>query len=132
MPIFVLDAGALISIDRGNRDLLSTLLAAFESGNEVQVPAGAIGQVWQDPNRHVLLSRVLKRCEEIPLDGLIARSSGYLCGQAGTSDVINASVAVAVAESRSRHNRVILLTSDVRDMGNLLSALHTNAEIVKV
>ena len=132
MPTFVLDAGALIALDRGDRDLMSTLQAAFENGHEVQAPAGAIGQACRDPNRHALLSRVLKRCDEVALDGSIARSSGHLCGQTGTSDVIDASVAVAVADSNRRDSKVTLLTSDPSDMRNLLSALHTNTEIIKV
>jgi len=128
----VLDAGALIALDRGDREVLSRLQIAFKTGDEVQVPAGVIGQVWRDPNLHVLLSRTLRRCDEVPLDGALARSSGRLCGQTGTSDVIDASVAVAVAESRHRDNRVILLTSDPADVRTLLSALRTNAEIVSV
>ena len=132
MSTFVLDAGALIALDRGDRDLLSTLQTAFENGDEVQAPAGTIGQPWRQPNRHALLSRTLKRCDEVPLDGSIARSSGQLCGQTGTADVTDASVAIAVADSSHHDNEVILLTSDPRDMRTLLSALHTKALIVEV
>ena len=131
MPI-VLDTGALIAIDRGDRDVLSRLQTAFDNGNEVQAPAGAIGQAWRHPSRQVLLSRTLKRCDEVPLDGSIARSSGQLCGQTGTADVIDASVAISVADSSHHDNDVILLTSDPRDMRTLLSALHTKARIVEV
>ena len=129
MPTFVLDTGALIAIDHGDRDLMSTLQVAFDNGHEVQAPAGAIGQAWRDPNRHALLSRVLKRYDEAPLDGAIARSSGQLCGQTGPSDVIDASVAIAVAAAS---DEVTLLTSDPVDLRNLLAALHASAEIVKV
>ena len=111
---------------------MSRLRTAFKKGDEVQVPAGVIGQAWRQPNQHALLSRALKRCEEVALDGSIARSSGQLCGQAGTSDVIDASVAVAVADSNRHDSKVTLLTSDPSDMRSLLSALHTNAEIIKV
>ena len=131
MPI-VLDTGALIAIDRGDRDVLSRLQTAFDNGNEVLAPAGAVGQSWRHPNRQVLLSRTLKRCDEVPLDGSIARSSGQLCGQTGTSDVIDASFAISVADSSHHDSEVILLTSDLRDMRTLLSALHTKARIVNV
>ena len=47
----VLDAGALIALDRGNPDVLSRLRIAFRDGYRVQVPAGAIGQAWRDPRR---------------------------------------------------------------------------------
>ena len=128
----VLDTGALIALDRGSRTVLSRLQTAFDKGDEVQVPAGVIGQAWRQPNQHALLSRALKRCEEVALDGSIARSSGHLCSQTGTSDVIDASVAVAVADSNRRDSKVTLLTSDPGDMRNLLSALRSDARIVKV
>ena len=132
MPTFVLDTGALIALDRGNRDVWSVLRTASQDGDRVQAPAGVIGQAWRSPNRQVLLTRALKRCDEVPLDGSIARSAGQLCGQTGTIDVIDASVAVAVADSSHHDNEVILLTSDPRDMRTLLSALHSNARIVTV
>ena len=132
MSTFVLDAGALIALDRGNRELLSTLQTAFEDGDRVIAPTGAIGQAWRDPNRQVVLSRSLKRCDEVPLDGSVARASGRLCGRAGTSDLIDASIAVAVANATLRHGDVVLLTSDSRDMKDLLAALDADARVVAV
>ncbi len=129
---FVLDAGALIALDRGNRELLSTLQTAFEDGDRVIAPTGAIGQAWRNPNRQVALSRSLKRCDEVPLDGSAARASGRLCGRAGTSDLIDASIAVAVANATLRHGDVVLLTSDSRDMKDLLAALDADARVVAV
>ena len=132
MPTFVLDTGALIALDRGDRDLLSKLQTAFTNGDSVRVPTGVIGQVWRNPNRQALVSRTLKRCDEVPLDGSIARSSGQLCGQTGTADVIDASVAVTVAIAMRRDHPVVLVTSDSRDMKTLLSTLHSDARIVEV
>ncbi len=40
----VLDAGALIQVDRGNEEVLSALKAAFDNGEAVHVPVGVIGQ----------------------------------------------------------------------------------------
>ena len=128
----VLDAGALIAIDRGSRELLSRLQTAFENGDRIRAPVGVIGQVWRDGGRQTLLSRALNRCEEIPLDGRIARSAGRLCGQTDTRDVIDASVALAVGESRRHDREVVLLTSDADDLRTLISALHTIARIVEV
>ena len=112
--------------------MLSTLQSAFDSGDRVRVPAGVIGQTWRNSNRQVLLARTLKLCEEIPLDGATARSAGELCGQTGASDVIDASVAVSVAESKLPNNEVVLLTSDTRDLQALMSALDSDARIVGV
>jgi hypothetical protein len=128
----ILDAGALIAIDRGRRDLLSRLQTAFKNGDLIRTPAGVIGQVWRDGGRQTLLARALHQCEEIPLDGRIARSAGQLCGRTGTSDVVDASVAVAVGESGGRNREVVLLTSDADDLRTLISALNANVRIVEV
>ena len=128
----VLDTGALIQVDRGNRRVLSMIEAAFERSEAVRVPAGVIGQAWRDASRQALLSRSLNRCDEVTLDGSAARASGPLCGRTGTSDVIDASTAVAVLEATHRDVDVALLTSDSRDMNVLLSALNIRARVIDV
>ena len=130
--ILVLDTGAVIHVDRGNRQTLSTIEAALDRGERVLVPAGVIGQAWRNPSRQALLPRTLERCEEVALTGSMARASGQLCGKAGTSDVIDASVAVAVAEANRRDNDVVLLTSDTRDLSVLLTALSVGARVIDV
>ena len=130
--MFVLDAGALIAVDRGDREVLSILQSAFEGGGAVRVPAGVIAQVWRNPSRQALLARTLKRCDEVPLDGAMARSVGQLCGWAGASDVIDASVAIVLSNSDRLGGKIVLLTSDVSDMRTLLSEVSADARIVKV
>ncbi|MCY4369015.1 MAG: twitching motility protein PilT [bacterium] len=128
----VLDTGALIQVDRGNRHILSMIETALNRGERVHVPAGVIGQAWRDPSRRARLSRALRRCDEVDLTGSRARASGQLCGEAGTSDVIDASVAVAVAEASRRDPHVSLLTSDLHDLNALLAAVRVGARVVDV
>lgn len=128
----VLDAGALIQVDRGNREVLAALEAAFDRGEAVHVPAGVIGQAWRKPDRQALLSRTLKRCDEVDLDGTMARAGGQLCGRAATSDVIDASVALAVARARRSDEEVTLLKSDSDELGMLLSVLDARARVIEV
>lgn len=47
----VLDADALIQVDRGNQEVLSAIKAAFDEGQAVHVPTGVIGQAWRNPDR---------------------------------------------------------------------------------
>ena len=130
--ILVLDTGALIQVDRGNRQTLSTIEAALDRGERVLVSAGVIGQAWRNPSRQALLSRMLQRCEEVALTGSTARAVGQLCGATGTSDVVDASVALAVAEADRRDGYVALLTSDSRDLDLLLAALSVGARVIAV
>lgn len=130
--MFVLDAGALIAVDRGDREVISMLKSAFQRGASVRVPAGVIAQAWRNPSRQALLARTLKRCDEVPLDGAMARSVGQLCGWAGVSDVIDASVAIVVSNSDRLGGEIVLLTSDVADIRALLAEVSAGARIVKV
>lgn len=130
MTTLVLDTGALIALDRGDRQIWADLFSAHRA-TAVQVPTGAIAQAWRDGSRQARLSRAIQMCDEVPLDGQIAREAGTLCGQTGTADVVDASVAVAAAKA-ARRGDVDVVTSDRDDMGPLLDALGARARIVDV
>lgn len=131
MATLVLDAGALIALDRGDRNLWARLDAARRSSQVVLVPVGALAQAWRAGPRQARLARALDRCDETPLDGLTARQAGELCGRSGTADVVDASVAVAAAKA-TRHGAVEVLTSDRGDIAVLLAALNVSADVVDV
>lgn len=131
MTALVLDAGALIALNRNDRALWAMLRVAADDASTVQVPVGAIAQAWRDGRRQALLSRALAHCDEVPLDGVVARAAGLLCGRAGTADVIDASVAITAA-GIARHDDVAIVTSDPDDMRHLLSVLDVAARVVHV
>lgn len=130
MTTFVLDVGALIALDRNDRSVWAMLRNAADDAAEISVPA-AIAQAWRDGRRQALLARALSHCEEVPLDGPLARATGLLCGQAKTSDIVDASVAV-IAAARSRSDAIALLTSDPTDLRQLLSTLGASVRLVIV
>lgn len=111
-----LDAGALIGLERGSRELWLHLKLAAELGGRFAVPAGVLAQVWRDGRRQARLAQFLRsrHCEVVPLDGTAARMAGYLCAISGTSDVVDASVVVA---ARQRRHRVV--TTDPDDLRRL-------------
>ena len=131
MSSLVLDAGALIALDCNNRDVWAMLRVASDYGEMIQVPAGAIAQAWRDGRRQVLLTRALRHCDEVALDGSIARAAGLLCGQSKTADIVDASVVLAVA-GLARRGSVSVLTSDSGDIEHLLATLQIAANIVAV
>lgn len=131
MTGLVLDAGALIALDRNQRDVWALLRVAADDASIVAVPTGAIAQAWRDGSRQALLSRALRHCDEIPLDGPLARAAGRLCGQASTADVIDASVALSAA-GISRGDDIVVVTSDPDDIRHLLSVLDVAARIAEV
>ncbi|MDA8280105.1 MAG: PIN domain-containing protein [Actinomycetota bacterium] len=86
----VLDVGALIAVDRGDRRLVRLL----ELAGEVHVPAGVLAQAWRNPARQVRLARVVTAdgVAVHPLDEAAARAVGQLCAASATADVVDASV----------------------------------------
>ena len=129
MTALVLDAGALIALDRNDRAAWAMLRVAADEASTVRVPAGAIAQAWRDGRRQALLARALEHCDEVPLDGPLARAAGLLCGESNTADVIDASVALTAAAS-ARHGDVAVVTSDPDDISHLLSVLDVAARVV--
>ena len=112
----VLDAGALLALDRGDRRLIALLQRALAQGRTFRVPAGVVAQAWRDGRVQVNLARSL-RCEEvqiIPLDEQLARSCGELCGAANSADIVDASV---VMLARERQDPIV--TSDPTDLRRL-------------
>jgi len=91
------------------------------SGGLLVVPAPVLAQVWRGDVHQALLSRFLNLpfVEVDLLTRAIWQTAGMLCGQAGTSDVVDAAV---VACARSRAARVVV-TTDPDDLRRLDRAL---------
>jgi predicted nucleic acid-binding protein len=116
MSRVVLDAGALIALERNDRMVWAALKRAALSSTDVIVPSTALAQVWRATATQALLSRALSHCTIASFDEL-ARRVGELCGRARTSDICDAHVAI-VAATRGD----VLYTSDPKDMRRLIRA----------
>ncbi|HEV1996856.1 MAG TPA: PIN domain-containing protein [Candidatus Dormibacteraeota bacterium] len=112
-----LDTGALVAFERGDSRVRALLRAALVSGVDVAIPAGALAQAWRDGSRQARLGALVAdpftRTE--PLTEVVARAAGVLCGRAGTSDVVDASVVLC---ARSQGDSLVV-TSDADDLGLL-------------
>jgi predicted nucleic acid-binding protein len=109
----VLDAGALIAVERGDRDTAAVIEVARQEDRTVVVPAGVVGQVWRGGGRQARLARLLNAHDVLvePLTDTGARAAGVLCGAAGTTDVIDASVVFT-----ARRHGATVLSSDRTDL----------------
>lgn len=109
----VLDAGALIAVERGDRDTAAVIEVARQEQGAVVVPAGVVGQVWRGGPGQARLARLLNARGVVvePLTDARARAVGVLCGAAGTTDIVDASVVVA-----ARHHRATVISSDRADL----------------
>jgi len=120
VPGITLDTGALIAIERGSLYLQALLAEAAAAGAELAVPAGVVAQAWRGSSRQARLARFLAidAVCVVVLDEPEARAAGVLCGNAGTADIVDASVVIC---ARAREHAVI--TSDPADLGALDPAL---------
>ena len=112
----VLDTGALIALERGDKRMIALLHRALAQRRAFRVPAGVVGQAWRNGRVQVALARFLRSAdvEIVPLDEQLARSCGELCGAAGASDVVDASVVIV-----ARVRQDVIVTSDPDDLRRL-------------
>jgi predicted nucleic acid-binding protein len=96
--------------------MIALLRRALAQGRAFRVPSGVVGQSWRNGRVQVTLARFLRseEVEIVPLDDQLARSCGELCGAAGASDVIDASVAIVARERQD-----LIVTSDPDDIRRL-------------
>ncbi len=112
----VLDAGALIALNREDKRVAALLERALDRGQTIRVPAGVMGQVWRNGRVQAVLARFLRsdEVEIVPLDEQLARACGEICATRGSSDVIDASVVVI-----AKMHRESIVTSDPNDLRRL-------------
>jgi len=126
MTAAVLDAGALIAIDKKDRRVGAILRLLQRDGVAVRTSAGAVAQVWRGGRRQANLARCLPGFDTVALDEPAAKKVGDLLGSSGTNDLVDAHVALLV-EARGR-----VLASDERDIKALLQARQVRATVIRV
>jgi hypothetical protein len=122
----VLDAGALIAIDKQQRHVGALLRVLQRDGVPVHTSAAAVAQVWRDGRRQANLARVLPGVDIAPVDDVAARMIGELLRANHSSDLVDAHVALLVPQE----GRV--LTSDDDDIRGLLRTRQVKAHVVHV
>ncbi len=125
--MILLDAGALIAIDRGDRATAALLRTAGRAGLGLRTHPMIVAQVWRDSGgRQAQLAAALKAVEVIAIDDGLGRRAGALCGVAGTNDPIDAALVALAADGDH------VLTSDPSDIASLLEAARIAARVISV
>ena len=120
------DTGALVAAERNDRALWALHRRSLERGIRPVVPAGVLGQGWRG-GPQAELSRLLKGCRVEDLDEVRGRAAGQALARSGTSDVIDASVALgAIARGD------LVVTSDPNDLAHIADALNVRLEIALI
>ena len=126
MAALVFDAGGLIALDRGEREVGTLLAVAVDTGVEAVTSAATVAQVWRDPARQARLARALAGFLERSLDPSAARECGLLLARAHTSDIADAAITLLVEDGDT------VVTSDPDDIAHLLDTAGTQARVLPV
>lgn len=123
----VLDAGALIAVERRDRHVVALLKAELLAGRVPITHGGVVGQVWRGGGgRQAFLARHLAGVGVVALDDTLGRRAGALLGRARSSDVVDAAVVLLA------HEDDLVLTSDPDDLLPLAVAAGIDVELVPV
>jgi hypothetical protein len=122
----LLDAGALIGLDRGNRLVRAFLETAQRDQVPVRTTSAVVAQVWRDGARQASLARLLRGVDERPVDEQSSRRIGVLLGRSGSADVVDASL-IDIALSGDE-----LLTTDPADLQALARAAATMVTVIGI
>ena len=125
--MLVLDAGALVAVERADRDVISLIKRERLRGRAPLTHGGVIGQVWRGGSgRQANLARLLDGLDVVALDDELGRRAGMLLSRTKTSDVIDAALALLATDGDE------LLTSDAKDFRLLLRATGAHVDVVGV
>ena len=112
----ILDAGVLISADRGEQSAREFLTAAARTGAELHTSEPVVAQVWRSSSRKARLAKFLSACTVHPFhDG---RTVGRLLGRSGSSDVVDAHLVALAVELGDD-----ILTGDPDDLAAVVEGL---------
>jgi hypothetical protein len=82
MSALVLDAGAFVAVDRGERAMAARLRVAHRAGLDLRSTGVVVTQVWRDPvGRQANLARLLKAVDVKAVDERLGREAGVLLGR---------------------------------------------------
>jgi hypothetical protein len=125
--MLVLDAGAFVAVERGNRDVVALVKRERLAGRPPVTSGGVVAQVWRGGSgRQAPMARLLAGTAVASVDDTLARRAGMLLARSGHSDAIDATVACLAADGDD------ILTSDPGDLRLLAEAAGIHVEIVPV
>jgi hypothetical protein len=123
----ILDAGALLAVERADRDTVALVKQELLSGRSPLTHGAVLGQVWRGGAGHQApLARLVPALDIAAVDETLGRTAGVLLGRSRMDDVIDAAL-VLLAEDGD-----LLLTSDPDDLAPLARTAGIHVDIVPV
>ena len=121
----ILDAGALIALDRNDRSMWVRLKASHNAGEAPMTHGGIVGQVWRGGPRQARLATALAGIDVRPLDEELGREAGKLLGKTRMSDVVDAALVLLAADGDE------IVTIDTGDIATLATSAGRHVELIR-
>ena len=123
----VLDSGALIALERHDREMWRRMKAAHLAGRVPLSHGGVIGQAWRGRGpRQALLALALAGIDVRPLDEALGCAAGELLPKAKRADVIDAALVLLASDGDE------IVTSDPDDIEALAFVSRRHVELIRV
>lgn len=110
----IFDAGVFIALDtKSKRRVVAAIVEQLSNDTEpILTTSPVLAQAWRDPARQVAMARLVKALDVLPFGD--AKAVGARCASTGTSDVVDADLAIWADVLENT-----ILTTDTRDMTRL-------------
>lgn len=122
----ILDAGALLAVDRADRRVQARLAGARRTNTDVVTSAAVAAQAWRNGSRQANLVRAMRGVAVYALGDPAYRRVGELLAANGTADVADAHLALLVQDDDT------VLTSDPDDIKRLLRTRGVVAAVIAI
>jgi hypothetical protein len=125
--MLVLDAGAFVTVERGDRDVVALVKRERLAGRAPVTNGGVVAQVWRGGSgRQASVARLLAGVDIAPIDDTLGRRAGMLLARTGRADAIDAAVVCLAVDGDD------IITSDPGDLRILAEAAEVHVELIPV
>ncbi len=125
--MLVLDAGAFVTVERGDRDVVALVKRERLAGRAPVTNGGVVAQVWRGGSgRQASVARLLAAVDIAPIDDSLGRRAGMLLARTGGADAIDAAVVCLAVDGDD------IVTSDTGDLRILAEAAEVHVELIPV
>jgi hypothetical protein len=125
--MLVLDAGAFLAVERGDRDVVALVKRERLAGRAPVTSGGVVAQVWRGgTGRQAPLARLLAGTDVTAVDDVLGGGGGWLGPPRPHADAIDATVVCLAGDGDD------ILTSDTGDLRALAEAAGIHVDLIPV